>query len=546
MTPGWTVARRVPGGGIEVLPMAATGSGWLCTEGDTVVVDAMSAMLPKLGMAGRSVAHTELTFDADGFRARFEIFIDSWAGITRLESVEGQDVRPILLDVRPHARKLGVAGFDEMLAELSRRSAGLIWGMSPGAAKGHQASGALAVVHPAVLRSQLPAFLRHLRSYLADPPTRTIRVTRPRAFELARKPDLPTLRRLGRQPALLRALTGEGDVGRFADPRQPIEQPEVTASLDHPMTRYLAHLLRKLLLRFRTSEEVLRAVKGRPYPDPAILAQAGQLADEMAVAANEMQRWLTAPLLRAVRPEPLDSSALQALADQPVFGALHRIGRLLLDPGLAYGPDGTVESALKHSYDLFELFVLFRLVDALPFILGPEWEERSSASIVSGGWEERPPNGAEWSFAGPDGLTLTLLYQQRFPRAGDVPDMRPFSSLSGECRPDYMLLLQRGSQPISWTIMDAKYRSGRQSVDAGLQDVHRYRDALRVLGLKAAGAFVIVPDLQDENPPYASSNFLKHHAFGVIRLSASGWTGPISDLLQTAAHSHHSLTAAKA
>ncbi len=105
----------------------------------------------------------------------------------------------------------------------------------------------------------------------------------------------------------------------------------------------------------------------------------------------------------------------------------------------------------------------------------------------------------------------------------------------GEGRPDFILLLQRGSEPIAWIILDAKYRSGRQAVDAGLQDVHRYRDALRILAMRAAGAFVIVPDLQDEDPPYASSNFLKHHAFGVIRLLAGDWVQPIVDLLLTAA-----------
>ena len=255
----------------------------------------------------------------------------------------------------------------------------------------------------------------------------------------------------------------------------------------------------------------------------------------MVAAAVAVEGWLATPLLRIARPEPLDSSALQALADQPTFGALHRAGRLLLDPGLAYGPDGTAESALKHSYDLFELFVLFRLLDQMPAALGPNWKAQSLVRVVAGGWEERPPNSARWRFEGPDCLKLTLIYQQRFPRARKAPDRRPFSSLSGEGRPDFILLLQRGSEPIAWIILDAKYRSGRQAVDAGLQDVHRYRDALRILAMRAAGAFVIVPDLQDEDPPYASSDFLKHHAFGVIRLLAGDWVQPIADLLQTAA-----------
>ena len=511
--------------------MAGAGPAGLCAEGDVIVVLATTVNMPKLCMAGLAIMPRSLTHVAGGFEARFEFLIDSWAGVTRLDAEDGANVHSLTLDVRPHQYKLAAAGFEEMLAELSMRSAGLIWGLSPGAAAGSAASGALAVVHPAVLRSQLPRFLALLRAYVAAPPTTTIRVTRPRAFDLARRPDLATLRRLSRQPALLRALTGDEGAGRFADPRQPVEQPEVTASLDHPMTRYLAHMLGQLVRRFRISEELLKTARGRPYPDPAVEGHAALLAKTMADAVGEVEGWLARPLLKRIRPEPLDSSALQALADHPTFGALHRIGRLLLNAGLAYGPKGTIESALKRSYDLFELFVLFRLADGLAAAMGPPWTRRPTKERNALGWEERPINRAAWWFDGPDGLSVELRYQQWFSRVRPAPDGRLFSSLSGVGVPDYILIVRRGPKPVGWVILDAKYRSGQQAVDDGLADVHRYRDALRVRGIPAEGAFVIVPQLQDAGAPYASLDFLKQQAFGVIRLFEDEWLEPVRSVL---------------
>ena len=538
MTPGWTLSKKGSGGTVDVLPAAPGGASWLCEEGDQIVIDAVTAGLPTLSIAGQAVMPRSLAHGADGYHARFEILVDTWAGFTRLEAGGGAQLTQLALEVRPHRYKLGASAFDDMLAELSERSAGLIWGLSPGSALGAQASGALAVVHPAVLQSQLPRFLRLVAAYLASPPTSTVRVTRPRALDLARRPDVATLRRLGRRPALLRALQGEAGAGRFADPRQPIDQPEVTASTDHPMTRYLAYLLHQLVRRFRSSERALRTAKARPYPDPAAEAHAAWLADAMADGARQLEATTRVPLLRSVRPEPLDGSALQSLADQPTFGAIHRLGRRLLDPGLAYGPNGDIEAALKHTYDLFEIFVLFRLVAGLPRTLGPEWRVRPARVWRSTKREERPVNHAAWWFDGPGGLAVELRYQQWFPRVRCVPDERMFASLSGVGIPDYILVVRRDMKPVAWVILDAKYRSSRRAVDDGLSDVHRYRDALRVRGKAASGAFVVVPQLRDDQAPYASSDFLRHHAFGVLRTLDDAWLHPLASILLAESASH--------
>lgn len=218
---------------------------------------------------------------------------------------------------------------------------------------------------------------------------------------------------------------------------------------------------------------------------------------------------------------------MQTFADQPLFEALHRVGQRMLEPGLAHGPGGDLRSSLKHTYDLFELFVLFRLVDALPATLGCGWHLRRGKSLHCAGREERPPDRAAWWYDGPDGLTLELRYQQWFSRAKPPPDGRLFTSLSGVGIPDYILVMRKAGKPVGWMILDAKYRSGQQAVDQGLGDVHCYRDALRVRGMKADGAFVVVPRLRNEDAACACSDYHKHHAFGVLQLFATDRLAPV-------------------
>ena len=236
---------------------------------------------------------------------------------------------------------------------------------------------------------------------------------------------------------------------------------------------------------------------------------------------------LSRSILRDVRPQPINDTVLQSLADHPLHSALHRVARRLLNPGLAYDLSGEIQSSLKPSYDLFELFVLYRLIKELLEELGEGWIRTSSEPNINAGRELHPLDKTLWRFQGPNDLRIELIYQQSFQRARLPSDHRVFASLSGECRPDFILLLRERETLVSWIILDAKYRSSRPRVDDGLADVHRYRDALRVGGKKAAAAFVIVPRLREENEPYAATGFLEHHGFGVLQLFSVGWLSQV-------------------
>ena len=99
--------------------------------------------------------------------------------------------------------------------------------------------------------------------------------------------------------------------------------------------------------------------------------------------------------------------------------------------------------------------------------------------------------------------------------------------------PDYVLVLRRGMQPISWLILDAKYRSGRAGVDEGLGDIHRYRDALRVNGSVAAGAYIVVPRLEELEAPYGQSEYHVVNNFGVLQLYSNDWLQPIKRWIES-------------
>jgi hypothetical protein len=495
----------------------------------------LSKGLPIVRMAGRSLKMQDIAKTGGGYSTRFDLPVDTWAGRTNLLVSDNVERRAVVLEIGPHEKKLDQNAFDAMLAELANRSQALPWGLAPGAAAGRLATNGPAAVHPAVIESQLPIFERLLTHLVADPPTVTIRLRECRPLDVSRRVDLQTLRWLSRRPQVVASISGDRENARAADPQTPIDQPTPSVSFDHPVTRYIAFLLRRVLARLQDTACTLRNVHST-HPD--IDAHARDLAEQTDTAAARVEIILRAPLFRQVRPEPITDTALQSLPDHPLYSALHRVAGRLLSPGLAYGPNERLYTSLKHTYDLFELLVLYRLVDALPRLLGPHWKLKRAAGLNRSRVVERPQDRAAWLIEGPNEFSIELRYQQWFGRARSPPDARLFSSLSGLNIPDFILLLRQQAQPISWLILDAKYRSGRQAVDQGLGDVHRYRDALRVAGLPAAGAYVVVPRLQEVMAPYSRSEYHVAHNFGVLQVySDVSWLQPVEQWIESALRS---------
>jgi hypothetical protein len=261
----------------------------------------------------------------------------------------------IQLDIGPHESKLAINEWEALIRELSTISETLPWGMSPGDASGRMTANALVCVHPAIIEQQLPLFGKLLKQLLANPPAQTIRLRAIQPLDGSRKIDLRTTRWLSKRPLELAGVQGLATDQQTPNSRALADQPLATESTDHPFTRYVAYLLNRILARLRSSIKSLGLAAGHGVPDPSAAAYAKQLAGKLRFAALEIERIQRLPLFRAARPEPLTDSVLQSLPDHPLHSSIHRVGRRLTSPGLAFAPGQDLYSALKHSYDLFEL-----------------------------------------------------------------------------------------------------------------------------------------------------------------------------------------------
>jgi hypothetical protein len=219
------------------------------------------------------------------------------------------------------------------------------------------------------------------------------------------------------------------------------------------------------------------------------------------------------------------------LPDHPLYLAIHRVGRRLAEPGLAYALGQSVVSALKHSYDLFELAVLYRLVAALGDALGPGWRPVSNSALRRHPHEDRPSDGSNWSRTGPRDESVELVYQALFNAAASSTSPDGFASISGQYVPDFVIIYRRKESPVSWIILDAKYRSSRKSIHDGLGDIHRYRDALRLSQHPAGAAYIIVPALEKEAALYGTQSYRQAYGFGAISIYEKDWVSPIRDWL---------------
>ena len=455
-------------------------------------------------MCGETLAAKVICQDGETFVAEFERFIDTWAGRTTLMLEGGEKPELLQLDINPHGKKLGPGGWDSLIEELSRISISLPWGLSPGGVEGRMTPDALATVHPAIIENLLPSFLRLLQQFIGSPPIRTVRTRTVRPLDVTRAADLRTTRSLSRRPIELAGLRGLSSEAYAPNARTLIDQPDVRSTLDHPVTRYVAFLLQKIRLRLLSTVRSLRSPAGHGVSDEAARTYARQLAHSVDRALREIQEAQKARIFRGIQPERLSDTTLQVLPDHPLYLAIHRVGRRLAEPGLAYAPGQSVVSALKHTFDLFELAVLYRLVAAVGDALGPSWRPFTSSPLRRHPHEDRPPDRSIWSWTGPRDESVELVYQALFNAAASSTSPNGFASISGQYVPDFVIIYRQNERPASWIILDAKYRSSRKPIHDGLGDVHRYRDALRLSQRPAGAAYIIVPALEKEAALYGT------------------------------------------
>lgn len=487
-----------------------------CAEGDRLRLRVRAAEAPTVHMGGDDLAPARLGLMEGQVEAAYEFVIDSWAGRTSLHVTVGERRRRLILDVQPHPGKLGIDAFAAMLSELSERSATLPWGMSPGQQGGRIAGPTAAAIFPAMLDALMPELLRHLRRFLRDPPIAVRRRRDLAPLSMARRPDTQTVHWLANHPRTLLALRpGDRGTGEQLAVLPSVEQPVTVANRDHPVARHLHfQLLRVRQMVDATARrfETL-AGSGNWRIDPFVRGYAARVAEQCRQHRAALADALSAPAFRQSPPEPAREGALQALADLPAAAAVQRLAHRLLGAGLQLDAESALEASVKRTYDLYEAVVFYRLADAVQAALGPDWTARWSEP-AGDAHEEKPNAAVEWQWNDRPTASVRLLYQQTFRAHSGKPNM--WRSLSGELRPDYVIVFETDGDCHGWVILDAKYRASRAAVHDALRDLHVYRDALRYQDIRAQAAFIIVPALDQEAAVYATADYISEHAFGAV------------------------------
>lgn len=294
-----------------------------------------------------------------------------------------------------------------------------------------------------------------------------------------------------------------------------VEQPRTFATLDHPATRAIHYLAHRLLVRLERTARKLSAVKHS--------ARAQELAQLTREGIVEIQKLRRTPPLRDAPGEPPNAAAVQAIIDHPDYSRSYRLLRRLLDPGLRLAESRDFEANLRFSYDLFELLVLYRLISELQAELDEGWSlEADDAPAARAGVLADPRTGRIWRATRREtGERLELHYQRTF--GAWAEEANEFQSLTGERRPDYVLLLKRSGEPVAWLLLDAKYRSCRGAIHQALEELHAYRDSLRWNGRRATAAYILVPALAQDAACYGDPRYHATQSFGALIVQSSGW-----------------------
>jgi hypothetical protein len=109
--------------------------------------------------------------------------------------------------------------------------------------------------------------------------------------------------------------------------------------------------------------------------------------------------------------------------------------------------------------------------------------------------------------------------------------------LSEKRTPDFVIgVTDNEGTPISWMVLDAKFRTSASSVRDSLKQIHIYRDSLRWNDIKPAGAYAIIPKVRDGAALYASDDYREKHNFGVLHCPLepdNHWLRPVTDWLDS-------------
>ena len=448
-----------------------------------------------------------------------------YAGTVRAELLDRSDrvLGAWWLDVSPDPEKMGREIFGRMVEEIVDFDERLLAGDEPA----RRRLGAVGFSDdPHVLFERLRRRADDLERALAAIQREPASIPRPRRqrlpFRAVRRADLRTVRVAAQDPAALAAigqvpnLQPTLSVDSYGVPH--FDVPQVERRLDAPVNRCALYLLRGVRRRCRylslrfdqlanedRSRETRTALQGRLERRRAILARI-----ERSVSTAERRP----PFTETRRPE-LSAAGLTAVAAHPLYSRFWRVGWEALRRGASL-LDPKDPLPLGPSWEVYEHWCFVEVARLLRHWL-PDWNW--SASKARGGSRLR------FSVKGCRGACSVGLYLQKTAPSSNGQERSGLWSVSRELRPDLVVRWKRGERR-GFVVLDAKYRTGRDSVLRGMaESAHVYRDALRWGTDRASASLLLVPCVKRGVEWLADEAYVARHCVGAVALRV-GCTPP--------------------
>jgi hypothetical protein len=466
---------------------------------------------PVASLDGISVGEPAVMVEGDSLRWSWMFRAESWSGRSTLYVASNTASRQVIVQSTPRASKTTEISFDDMLERVLAYGASLGWGLTPGNKSAALDAGqSLHAVHPLIIEHYLGALESQLAHILLDP----VLAGRPMRIEEALRANRPLtpgdLSWLALRPDRLREL-------RSGDPDVIAPRLVRRDAYDHPANRYVVTLLRRLRVALAATASALKAFTVKPLLGDLEKQRAADLAGRAERASGGMAAALRHPVLASLEPGGMTEGVALVFAGHPAYGRFSTIARRLLAPAARVEDDGDLEAGLKRSWDLFEIYTLFRLCEHLERILGIGWSftrPKLVHHVLSA-----PQEGLAWTAVHSSGRRWELRYQERF-RYDRT--MGP-NSISSHRVPDFVLLEFEGKRLVRWMMLDAKYRTAEPSINEALASMHVYRDCLLwncLEGgeLRASGGYLVVPSVASESRRFAEPEYRRRRRFGLLAI----------------------------
>lgn len=438
---------------------------------------------------------------------------------------DGKSIAKYRLDVSPDPKKLGRIGYDAMVEAIRRFDPRLLVG-SESAQSVIGTRGEITNLHLQYsrLRRFGQAFVDAITAVTVRPQTLLTRDRTWKTVHQVKRVDRQTILSIIRNPDSLALLANEGR-SNSADSGSPMFNVAMSRDeLDTPANRALLATLYDVIRRSRLLIESFTRIAADEVANPTRTALKPRLGRRL-----EVLRTLEAQLRRIVKRTPfkevtrteVTSAGLVVIAAHPLYARAFRAGWNILRPGIEHA-DEKEYLWTSPTWEIYERWCYLQTFQAVQLAFpGLEWERRypskSGDSILIRGEAA--------------GIRVETHFQLRFP-AFDMSDRQSFYSLSRERYPDIVVTCTSNSVR-RFVVLDAKYRSTRESVLEAMESAHIYSDSLRWNDIAPALTLLLVPAAGGA-PWLEQTAFWEKHDVGVKVCTAGTDLNELSTILKSA------------